>query len=134
MKSTAPATSKPRWAEIVAGGDAGGLDDLWGLALIGRHKVTRQWLLWIKAWCHPTVLEARKNIAELLNGFAKEGGDLVICDRPTQDAEEAAAIIARVRDAGLLPDDGGVGVDAWGITALVEELAVREIVDPQVAA
>ncbi|TWB20052.1 phage terminase large subunit-like protein [Rhizobium sp. ERR 1071] len=119
---------------IVAGGDAGGLDDLWGLALIGRHKVTRHWLLWIKAWCHPTVLEARKNIAELLNGFAKEGGDLVICDRPTQDAEEAAAIIARVRDAGLLPDDGGVGVDAWGITALVEELAVREIVDPQVRA
>jgi phage terminase large subunit-like protein len=117
---------------IVAGGDAGGLDDLWGLALIGRHKVTRQWLLWIRAWCHPDVFKARKNIVEVLNDFAGDDGDLVICERPTQDAEEAAAIIAMVRDSGLLPEDGGVGVDAWGITALVEELSLREIVDPQV--
>jgi hypothetical protein len=32
---------------ITFGGDVGGLKDLWGLAALGRHKVTRHWMLWV---------------------------------------------------------------------------------------
>lgn len=118
---------------VVAGGDVGGLDDLWGLALLGRHKVTRHWMLWAKAWAQPIVLVKHKEVAERLRDFEK-AGDLVICDRVTQDAEEAAAIIASFRDEGLLPDVGGVGLDSHGVPALLEELAFHGIGEPCVKA
>ncbi|NWJ24761.1 terminase TerL endonuclease subunit [Rhizobium sp. RM] len=118
---------------IVVGGDVGGLLDLWGLATIGRHKVTRRWLLWVKAWAQPTVLKRHPEIVEKLNDFQRDG-DLVICERVTQDVEEAAAIIADLRNSGMLPEVGAVGLDPNGVTALLEELATYEIVDPMVKA
>ena len=114
---------------IVAGGDVGGLDDLWGLAVLGRHKVTRKWMLWAKAWAQEILLARNKEIAEALRGF-EEDGDLVICKRVTQDAEEAAAIIVDLRDAGLLPEKGGIGLDPAGVPALLEELASHNIGAP----
>ncbi|MDH6265527.1 phage terminase large subunit-like protein [Rhizobium sp. SG_E_25_P2] len=114
---------------VVVGGDVGGLEDLWGLAVLGRHKVTRHWMLWVKAWCQPIVLERHKEIAEKLRGFEADG-DLVICDRVTQDAEEAAAIIVDLRDCGLLPNEGGIGLDPAGVPALLEELALYGVGSP----
>ncbi len=116
---------------VTVGADVGGLDDLWGLAVIGRHRETRHWMCWMKSWCQSDVFKARKDIAEKLNDFIREGS-LVLCERTTQDAEEAAEIIARIRDSGLLPDEDGVGVDSWGVTALVDELAMFDIVEPQI--
>ncbi|RVL02478.1 terminase large subunit [Sinorhizobium meliloti] len=116
---------------VTVGADVGGLDDLWGLAVIGRHHETRHWMCWTKAWCQTDVFKARPEIAEKLNDFAKDG-DLVICERTTQDAEEAAAIIAQIRDSGLLPEEDAIGVDSWGVTALVDELAMYEIEEPQI--
>ena len=114
---------------VVAGGDVGGLDDLWGLAILGRHKVTRKWMLWAKAWAQEILLTRHKEINEALRGFERDG-DLVICERVTQDAEEAAAIIVDLRDAGLLPEKGGIGLDPAGVPALLEELALYEVGSP----
>lgn len=116
-----------------AGGDGGGLDDLFGLAVIGRCKVTRRWMAWAHAWCQPEVLELRKDIAAQLRDFERQG-DLTICEDVTQDIVEAAEIIADLRDAGLLPEKAAVGLDPVGISALVDELAAREIADDQVVA
>ena len=101
--------------------DGGGLDDLLGLAVIGREKETRRWLLWSRAWAHPIVLKRRKEIAETLRDFAKDG-DLIFCERPTQDIEEVVAVCTEVRDAGLLPEREGIGADKLGLPALVDEL------------
>lgn len=122
------------WSDVIVfGGDVGGLEDLWGLAALGRHKVTRHWMLWVRAWAHEVVLKRHPEIAERLRGYEKDG-DLVICERVTQDAEEAANLIVQVRDAWLLPAEGAVGLDPAGVPALLEELAGREIVAPAVAA
>jgi phage terminase large subunit-like protein len=109
---------------VTVGGDGGGLDDLFGGVFIGREKVTRDWLLWGHAWCQPDVLERRKDIAPRLRDFDK-AGDLTICEHPTQDLEEFADMIEMARDAGLLPAENAIGLDAAGITSFVDELSGR---------
>jgi phage terminase large subunit-like protein len=54
---------------VVIGIDGGGLDDLLGLAVLGRDRITRHWLLWSKAWAHGSVLERRKGEASVLRDF-----------------------------------------------------------------
>lgn len=108
--------------------DGGGLDDLLGLAVIGRHKVTRDWWLWGKAWAQTDVMERRKEIAPRLHDFVNDR-DLWICppDDPTQDIRELCDIIELIRDAGLLPDKHAIGLDPVGVAAIVDELASRGI-------
>jgi phage terminase large subunit-like protein len=105
----------------VVGIDGGGLDDLLGLAVIGRHRETRKWLLWTHAWAHEIALERRKEIAPALRDFQGDG-DLTIVEQPGQDVIEVADIICQVRDSGLLPAEKSIGVDAAGIGDIVDEL------------
>ncbi len=116
---------------IVAGIDGGGLDDLLGLALIGRCARTRDWLVWNRAWAHSIVWERRKEIAQQLDDYIAEG-TLVRCTHPTQDIEELAAILVRAGDAGLLPENNAIGVDPHGITALLGELVGQGIGEEQI--
>jgi phage terminase large subunit-like protein len=110
---------------IVCGGDGGGLDDLLGQSFVGRERETGRWLSWFHAWAHKIVLERRKEIAPRLLDFEREGS-LTIVDRPGQDVQEFADNVCRVRDAGLLPEKFGIGVDAAGITDIIEELVSRD--------
>ncbi|WP_411033831.1 terminase TerL endonuclease subunit [Shinella sp. BYT-45] len=118
---------------IVAGIDGGGLDDLLGLCLLGRHKITREWLWWGRAWAQEDVLKARKEIAERLRDFAR-AGDLVICSDATQDIREIADILEKVWLAGLFPEKAAVGIDPQGVAAMVDEITSRGIPDEALAA
>lgn len=106
--------------------DGGGLDDLLGLAVIGRHRDTRRWRLWTHAWAHPVVKERRKEIAPQLDDLAASG-DLTWCTGPTDDVDAVGALVARIQEAGLLPRENGVGLDPWGIGQIVDELAERQV-------
>lgn len=119
----------------VMGVDGGGLDDLLGVAVIGRCAETRRWLTWVHAWAHPEVLRQRKEIAPRLMDFA-EAGDLTILgeDEPTGDVIGVADVAERLKDAQLLPEVGAIGLDPWGVSAIVDELALRGIADGQVVA
>lgn len=109
----------------VVGGDGGGLDDLLGQAVVGRERETGRWLAWFHAWAHKIALERRKEIAPRLLDFEREG-TLTIVDKPGQDVQEFADNVCRARDAGLLPEKQGIGVDAAGIGDIVDELAARD--------
>lgn len=111
---------------IVAGIDGGGLDDLLGLAVMGRDSVSKDWLLWTHAWAHKGVLDRRKEIAPALLGFANDG-DLTIVDRPGEDVIAVADIISRISEAGLLPSKNGIGVDQVGISDIVDAVIDRGI-------
>ncbi|MBP2082454.1 MULTISPECIES: terminase large subunit [Pseudomonas] len=104
---------------IDVGGDGGGLDDLLGLAVMGREAGTRKWFHWAHAWAHPSVLERRKSEAPRLRDLEK-AGDITIVERIGDDVEQFAAIVARVNGTGLLDK---VGLDPAGIGAVLDALA-----------
>lgn len=106
---------------VCVGVDGGGLDDLLGIAVLGREFGTRRWLLWCKAWAHKIVLERRKSIASVLLDFQADG-HLVFVDKPGEDVRQVADIICQIAEAGLLPEKNAIGVDRHGIGALVTEL------------
>jgi phage terminase large subunit-like protein len=103
----------------VMGVDGGGLDDLLGLAVLGRDKKTRQWLLWSRAWANPSVLERRKSEVSTLRAFEQDG-DLILCSEFGQDVAELVEIAKRVDRAGIL---NAVGLDPYGIGAIVDALS-----------
>ncbi|MCF6111987.1 terminase large subunit [Mesorhizobium muleiense] len=109
----------------VVGADGGGLDDLFGVCVIGREKGTRRWLVWTHAFAHPKVLEIRKEIAPRLLDFEDEGS-LTFC-QVSEYIEKIAAIAEQVRDAGLLPEKNAVGFDPNNIAAFVDALAKKQI-------
>lgn len=95
---------------IVIGIDGGGLDDLFGLTVLGRERVSKRWLSWSHAWCHKGVLDRRQTIAAALQDFAADG-DLTIVDDRLDDMSEIVAIVEKVNDAGLLHS---VAIDTEG--------------------
>lgn len=108
---------------VTVGIDGGGLDDLLGLAVVGRDRDTREWLAWCRAWAHPSVLERRKEIAANLHDYAREG-DLVLVDKIGDDVEEVADIVHALDQVGLLYQ---VGVDPAGIGAILEAIVERGV-------
>jgi phage terminase large subunit-like protein len=129
-KTISLASIVERCEVAVVGVDGGGLDDLFGLAVIGRDRVTRNWLLWARAWAQEDVLQRRKDIVSRLRDFERDG-DLVICKDPTQDIREVCEIIEELQGAGLLPKQNAVGFDPQGVAAVVDELAARGIAQEQ---
>jgi phage terminase large subunit-like protein len=99
-----------RCETIVVGVDGGGLDDLFGLAVLGRERETKRWLSWSHAWCHRGVLQRRQSIAAALQSFAADG-ELTIVDDRLDDVTEIVAIIDRINQAGLL---SCVAIDSEG--------------------
>lgn len=106
---------------VVVGIDGGGLDDLLGVAVVGRDRVSRKWLHWAHAWAHRIVLERRKEIAPALLDFERDG-DLTLVDLPGADVTAVADIICGIDAKGLLPATNAIGVDAAGIGDIVDEL------------
>ncbi|MEG8040491.1 terminase large subunit [Sphingomonas sp. LR60] len=118
----------------VAGIDGGGLDDLFGLALLGRLRADpRTWLMWNHAWAHLDVFERRKDIVSRLNDFVAEK-TLIRCEDPTQDLVEVADVLDRVREAGLFPSEAAIGLDPQGVAALVDEVIGRGFTAEQLVA
>jgi phage terminase large subunit-like protein len=112
---------------IVVGIDGGGLDDLFGLCVLGREKVEsefiittdgvpkvyreKRWLLWSHAWCHRGVLARRKIIASRLEDFAL-AGELTIVDDQLGDISAMVDIVEEIKERGLL---GAVAADPYSL-------------------
>lgn len=112
--------------------DGGGLDDLLGVAVLGRHAVTKRWYLWSHAYADRGVLHLRKEIAPRLLDFERDG-DLTVVDighvetGANADVRGVADIVERVHAAGLLPSVNAIGLDPVGVAAICDELELRQI-------
>ena len=103
---------------VDVGIDGGGLDDLLGLAVVGRDRKTRQWLAWTHAWAHPSVMERRKSEAARFQDFANDG-DLTLVADMGQDVDDVAQLVLSIESAGLLDK---IGVDQSGLGGILEAL------------
>lgn len=103
---------------VDVGIDGGGLDDLLGLAVVGRDAHTRDWLLWNHAWAHPSVLERRKSEAARFDDFARDG-DLGMVNRIGEDLDEVADIVSLIESSGKLDK---VGIDPAGVGGILDSL------------
>jgi phage terminase large subunit-like protein len=118
---------------VVVGVDGGGLDDLFGVNILGREKssipvddpdpvqavLKRKWLSWSHAWCHNGVLERRQTIATQLRDF-ETAGELTIVDDELKDISEILEIIQEINKMGLL---ACVALDPAGVGEFVDALA-----------
>lgn len=142
-----------RCETIIVGLDGGGLDDLYGVTVLGREtqaievdaatapeeaqepvngkKRVKRWLSWSHAWAHRIVLERRKTIESKLLDL-EQAGELTLHDGLLDpgtglpsDIAEIIDLITRIRDAGLLCC---VAVDPAGLGEMIDALAEIGIV------
>lgn len=106
---------------ITVGIDGGGLDDLLGLAVMGRDSETGNWLLWTHAWAHPIVLERRKSEASKFMEFERDG-DLTFAKSLGDDVLAVADLVERLELTGKLDR---IGVDAVGLGGIVDAIAEK---------
>lgn len=106
---------------LVMGIDGGGRDDLFGVSVVGRERETGVWLAWCHAWALRSALQVRKKIAPTLQGFVADG-DLTLTDSGQEIVDDVAALAVRLKDTGLMPETGAVGMDAWGMGTLIQSL------------
>jgi phage terminase large subunit-like protein len=114
---------------VTVGIDGGGLDDLLGIAVIGREKVTKRWLGWAHAMISDVGIERRKaNIVDY-DKFEQQGDLTKFIYVKPEDVTKIGTpinirycvdLVKKIKDRGLL---GGVGVDRIGIGAIVDALA-----------
>lgn len=112
---------------IVVGVDGGGLDDLLGVAVLGREPGGK-WLHWGHAWAHEIALERRKGEASRLRDFER-AGELDIVAIPGADVFGVGEIVSRCQ-AKLV----AVAVDRAGIASVVEEVLRRGVREEAIVA
>lgn len=115
---------------LTAGIDGGGLDDLLGFAVLGRHAKSRKWWLWNHAWCMRIALERRKENASKYLDFEKEGS-LTIVDSVGPDIDQLAQYAKQVYDSGKLDK---IGLDPLGLGGLLDGLLAVGIPQEQMIA
>lgn len=104
---------------LVAGIDGGGLDDLLGLSIVGREKITKRWLGWTRGWAHEKALERKKANITLYEGFSKDG-DLKVVSAYPEDLDGVLSVLKQAKDTKKL---ARVGLDKIGLRQAVDALA-----------
>ena len=103
---------------ITIGIDGGGLDDLLGIAIIGREKGTKRWLGWAHALISDIGIERRKANIENYDQFETDGNLTKFTYRPPVEGQEdlnaeniryVVDLVRRIHDLGLLAQVGAHG-------------------------
>lgn len=111
---------------VTIGVDMGATDDLLGLAVIGRKTGSKTWYLWVHAWSVPIVAERRKSIGSLLDDFERDK-DLTVLPSLAEVVSDVAHKIEWIYGSGKVPDEDGIGFDAWGTKTIISQLEMKGI-------
>jgi phage terminase large subunit-like protein len=109
---------------VTVGIDGGGLDDLFGMAVLGRESGSDRWLAWAHAWCIRSALKVHKKNEPLLKTY-QAAGDLTVTETTDQIVKQIAGKLVDIRESGLLPAEQAIGVDPADIGALIDALVAE---------
>lgn len=109
---------------LTMGVDGGGLDDLLGVAVVGREYGTGRWLLWGRAMAAPIALERNKANLPDYEQFQMEG-DLIVSDLPA-DMDDLDLLIEFLDGTGKLAT---VSVDPACVDDIAEVCAKHDITE-----
>ncbi len=109
---------------LTVGIDGGGLDDLLGIAVVGREYLTGRWLVWGRAIAAPIALERHKGNTADYDDFQKDG-DLVVVEMP-EDMLELDVLIEFLESTGKLAT---VSVDPQCVDDIKEICAEHDITE-----
>jgi phage terminase large subunit-like protein len=110
---------------LTIGTDGGGLDDLLGIAVIGRERGTGRWLAWAHAFISPEGWSRRKANQTIYQDFIRDG-DLTLVERLPDDLAALVGIVEQCLDSGKLAK---VGADPAGIGGIVDALAEIDVTE-----
>jgi phage terminase large subunit-like protein len=110
---------------VVVGIDGGGLDDLLGIAVIGREQGNGAYLAWTHALISPEGMQRRKQNTAYYERFIADG-DLTVVEELPDDISFVVDVVDKVKQSGKL---AGVGVDAIGIGGIVDALAKIDVTE-----
>jgi len=108
---------------VVVSMDGGGLDDLLGIAVLGREKETGKWLAWGRAFIAPEGMSRRAANAVHYEQFIA-AGDLVFVPSLPNDVDGVIATVSLCLESGKLH---AVGLDPAALGILVDELASIDV-------
>jgi phage terminase large subunit-like protein len=117
---------------LTVGIDGGGLDDMLGLAVIGRDRNTGDVAGVVQGMGASVRARAAQVEAARFHDFAA-AGDLVLVKAIGDDVREVGDIVEQVRRPGCWigrQARGAIGVDAVGIGSILDELDARGIERP----
>lgn len=110
---------------LVVGIDGGGLDDILGIAVLGREKGTDRWLLWSHGYISPDGWERRKANWSVYEDFMQEGTLTKVDNLP----DDITAIVDIVSQCDKTKKLHCVAVDAMGVGSIVDAMAKIDITD-----
>lgn len=108
---------------VCVGIDGGGLDDLLGVGVVGREKVTKNWLSWAHAFISPQGWERRRANQTIYEGFIKDG-DLTKIEKLPDDVTAVVDIVRQCKESKKLAK---VGCDPAGLGSIVDALAEIDV-------
>jgi phage terminase large subunit-like protein len=110
---------------LTAGIDGGGLDDLLGVAVVGRERGTGRWIAWAHAFISPEGWSRRKANQTIYEDFIRDG-DLTLVEQLPDDVTALVDIIEQCLDSGKLAK---VGADPAGLGGIVDALAAIDVTE-----
>lgn len=112
------------WSDVVTSSiDGGGYDDMMGLGILGRHKISKIWMLWCKAWVCRSVLDLRPEMAPKLLDLEAAGEVGIFEPESNSHMVEMCGILSKIESRGLFPEENAVAIDdSTGLKAFIEEI------------
>lgn len=111
---------------VVVGIDGGGLDDIITMAVVGRSKESKRWLIYSHSWISRDLYERRREYSTEAWGALVADEHLTVYDKPSDVTDSVVRTIERIEERNVLADQG-IALDLHGVSLIFNAIAESSI-------